>query len=111
MYVKRVHTKVLANANRWIWIGLNFDKHVLEQHRGKDVWYLFPNWDTVQDSEPVENPFSQEDIYEENAVSRLDITNIRIRCTSIQERVMAKTFRGQMNLLSTGFEIGPRNYL
>ena len=111
MIVKRIHTKVIADANRWIWVGLEFDKHNLEQKRGNDVWYLFPNWDTVNEEEPVENPFYDEDIYEENAISRLDITNIRIRCTSIQMRVRAKTFRGQFNLCSIGAEIQLCNYL
>lgn len=111
MIVKRVHNKIIADANRWVWFGLNYDKHSLEQHRGKDVWYRFPTWDTKLDSEPVEDPFVEEDIYEEKALSRLDITNIRIRCTSIQERVKAKTFRAQFNLVSVGFEVGVVNYL
>ena len=111
MVVKRVHNKIIADSNRWWWFGLNFDKHVLEQHRGKDVWYRFPSWDTVLDSEPVENPFSVEDIYEENAISRLTLPQLRIRCTSIQERVMTKTFRAQANLVSVGFEIQPIFYI
>lgn len=110
MYVKRVHNKIIADANRWVWFGLNFDRHTLEQHRGRDVWYRFPTWDTISDDEPVENPFSEEDIYEENAVSRLTISNIRIKCSSIQERVKAKTFRAQFNLISVGFEVTPRIY-
>ena len=111
MIVKRIHNKIIADANRWVWFGLNYDKHEMEQHRGKDVWYRYPIWDTILDKEPVEDAFVVEDIYEENALSRLDITNIRIRCTSIQERVKAKTFRGQFNLVSVGFEVGACNYL
>lgn len=111
MIVKRVHNKIIADANRWVWFGLNYDTHTLEQHRGRDVWYRFPTWDTILDEEPTENPFFTEDIYEEKALSRLDLMNLKIRCTAIQERVKAKTFRAQFNLVSTGFEIGVVNYL
>lgn len=110
MIVKRVHNKVLADANRWWWFGLSYDKHTLRQERGKDVWYRFPNWDTITTRDQVEEPFFTEDIYEENAVSRMDITNIRIRCTSFQVKIRVKTFRAQCNLISTGIEVGPTLY-
>lgn len=111
MIVKHADAKIIANSNRWVWIGLNFDKHYLEQHRGKDVTFRFPTWDTVDDEEPVEMPFATEDIYEENALSRLTIQNLNIRCTSIQMRIRCKTFREQFNLVSTGFQIKPIPYL
>lgn len=111
MIVKRVHSKIIADANRWWWFGLSFDKHTMAQERGKDVWYRFPNYDTITVDEKPEEPFYEEDIYEENAVSRMDITNIKIRCTSFQIKTRVKTFRAQANLISTGIEIGAVNYL
>lgn len=110
MVVKRVHNKVIADTNRWWWFGLSFDKHLLRQERGKDVWYRFPNWDTVTIEERPEEPFYEEDIYEENAVSRMDITNLRVRCTAFQVKIQVKTFRAQANLISTGLEIAPTLY-
>lgn len=107
---KRTQTKVLANCNRWWWIGLSYDKQELEQHRGSEPWYRIPCWDTITDSEPSEYPFPYEDVYEENAVSRLAVSNLRIRCTAIQERVKCKTFRQQANLVSVEFEVYPRMY-
>ena len=111
MIVNRVHTKILADANRWVWIGLDFDKHELKQVRGKDVVYRFPSYDTLVEDETAETAFPTEDIYESNALSRLDITNIRIACTSIQIRVKAKTFRQQFSLCSVGFEVYAKAYL
>ena len=111
MIVKRVHNKVIADANRWWWFGLSFDKHTLAQERGKDVWYRFPNYDTITVEERPEEPFYEEDIYEENAVSRMDITNIKIRCTAFQVKTKVKTFRAQANLISTGIEVQLVNYL
>lgn len=110
MIVKRVHTKVIADANRWWWIGFSYDKHYMYQERGKDLWYRFPNWNTIQKEDQVEEPFFEDDIYEENAVSRMDITNIRIRCTSFQVKIKVKTFRQQCNLISVGLEIAPTLY-
>ena len=107
---KRTQTKVLANSNRWWWIGLSYDKQELEQHRGSEPWYRIPCWDTITDTEPSEYPFPYEDVYEENSVSRLAISNLRIRCTAIQERIKCKTFRNQANLVSVEFEIYPRQY-
>ena len=108
--LKRTQTKVLANCNRWWWIGLSYDKQLLEQHRGSEPWWRMPCWDTITDNEPVEYPFPYEDIYEKDAVSRLAITNLRVRCTSIQERVKCKTFRAQANLVSIEMEVYPRQY-
>lgn len=109
--VSRVHTKVLADANRWVWVGLDFDKHELRQTRGKDTVYRFPCWDTLVEEEPEETAFPDEDIYESNALARLDITNIRVQCTSIQIRVKMKTFRAQANLVSVGAELQFKPYL
>lgn len=107
---KRVHFKVIANCNRWWWFGLSYDKHSLEQHRGSEPWYRVPCWDTITDEEPQEFPFPNEDVYEENALARLTLSNLRIRCTSIQTRVKCKTFRMQANLVSTELEVYPRQY-
>ena len=108
--LKRTQTKVLANCNRWWWIGLSYDKQELEQHRGSEPWYRIPCWDTITDEEPSEYPFPFEDVYEENSVARLAITNLRVKCTSIQERVKCKAFRAQANLVSVEFEIYPRQF-
>ena len=108
--LKRVQNKVIANSNRWWWFGLSYDKQELEQHRGSEPWYRVPCWDTITDTEPQEYPFPNEDVYEENAVSRLAISNLRIRCTAIQERIKCKTFRNQANLVSVEFECYPRQY-
>lgn len=110
MIVKRVHNKVIANCNRWWWFSLAYDKQLLEQHRGTDKWYRMPCWDTITDEEPVESPFPYQDIYEENSVERLTLTHLKIHCSAIQEKIKVKTFRGQANLISTLFEIQPRQY-
>ena len=86
------------------------DKHNLEQHRGSEPWYRMPCWDTITDEEPSEYPFPEEDVYEENAIARLDVSNIRIRAEAIQERVKCKTFRAQANLVSVEFEVQVRQY-
>ena len=108
--LKRVQNKVIANSNRWWWFGLSYDKQELEQHRGSEPWYRMPCWDTITDEEPQEYPFPNEDVYEENAISRLAISNLRVRCTAIQERVKCKTFRAQANLVSVEFEVYPRMF-
>lgn len=111
MLVMRVHNKIIANANRWVWFGLDFDRHTLEQRRGDDVWYRFPTWATVNVDQPVETPFPDEDIYEKDALSRLTLSNIRIRCSSMQVKIKTKTFRSQFNLVSTGLEVILVKYL
>lgn len=110
MTVNRVHVNVLADANRWCWLGLGFDKHDLTQSRGKDIVYREPLWDTENVEEPPETAFPYEDIYEENALKRFDITNIRIRCSTIQLKFKVRTFRGQASLVSIGFEVNPRAF-
>lgn len=107
---KRIHSKIIANSNRWWWLGISFDKRRLEQHRGSEPWYRIPSWDTITDTEPVEYPFPFEDVYEENSISRLTLSHLRIQCTSIQLRVKCKTFRNQANLVSVEFEVMPRQY-
>lgn len=82
----------------------------MEQHRGKDLVWREPVWDTITIEEPVENAFPFEDIYEENSVARLSIRNVRLRCTSIQARVKVKTMRAQFSLISVGWEVQPRQY-
>ena len=109
--VKRAHVKIINNSNRWWWISLNGDKQNMTQRRGGDKWYRQPVWDTVTVTEPAETPFPFEDVFEENAVYRMSITNLRIKCSAVQLRVMAKTFRTQANLVSTELEVMPVQYL
>lgn len=109
--VKRVHTKVLANANRWWWVSIVTDRQFLAQHRGLDNYYRQPCWDTIVDNEPVETPFPVEDVFERDSVYRMSITNLRMQAESVQVRVKTKTFRSQANLLSVLVETQPHNYL
>lgn len=109
--VKRVHAKVLANANR-IWnLSIAVDKQRLTQRRGRDRWYRQPSWDTLIDKEPVETPFPLEDIVERDAVYRLSITNLRIECESVQVRMQTRTFRQQASLLSVLVETQVKQFL
>lgn len=110
MILKRVHNKVLANANRWWWVGLSYDMHTLEQHRGKITTYRIPCWDTLTDVPPVEDAFTEQDIYEENSLSLLTVPNIKTRAISAQVRIKCKTFRAQACLVSTLLEAAPRIY-
>ena len=109
--VKRVHTKVLANANRWWWISIVTDRQFLAQHRGLDNYYRQPCWDTIVDNEPVETPFPVEDVFERDSVYRMSITNLRMQAESVQVRVKTKTFRSQSNLLSVEIEVQPHQYI
>ena len=109
--VKRAFVKVLANANRWWWISINGDKQSLAQYRGRDKWFRQPVWDTINVTEPVEEPFPFEDIYEENSVYRISLYHLRMSCSSVQVKVKTKTFRGQADLLSTLFDVQPHQYL
>ena len=110
MLVKRIHLKVLANSNRWWYMSFLTDKQQLTQYRGNDVWWRKPIWDTIRVDEPVEAPFAFEDIYEEDAIFRLDMTHLRVRCSSIQVRTMVKTFRTQASLISVLLEVQARQY-
>lgn len=109
--VKRVHIKVLANANRWFWVSILGDKHALVQERGRDNVYRQPVWKTNLAKEPAETPFPTEDVFEKDAVQRLSIMNLRIQCESVQVRVMTKCFRSQASLLSVEAEVQPKNFL
>ena len=111
MTVKRLHVKVINNANRWWYLSLNGDKQNMTQFRGHDKWYRQPVWDTITVSEPAETPFPFEDVFEENAVYRMSINNIRLRCSAVQVRVMTKTFRQQANLVSIELENQVKQYL
>lgn len=110
MILKRVHNKVLANSNRWWWVGLTYDKHVLDQVRGKVTAYRIPCWATANAVNAVEDPFNESDVYEEDAVSLLSVTNIRTQAISAQVRIKTKTFRSQASLISTVLEAQPRQY-
>lgn len=109
--VKRVHVKVLANANRWWNISIAGDKQVFTQARTQDSWYRQPCWDTLAVREPVETPFPIEDVFEKDAVYRLSLMNLRLQCESVQVKVQTKTFRAQADLLSVLVECQPKNYL
>lgn len=111
MTVKRVHVKIINNANRWWYLSVNGDKQNMTQFRGHDKWYRQAVWDTITATEPVETPFPFEDVFEENAVYRMSVNNMRLRCSSIQLRVMTKTFRNQANLISIMIEAQPKQYL
>ena len=109
--VKRVHTKIINNSNRWWWISINGDKQNMMQFRGHDKWFRQPVWDTRTVTEPAETPFPFEDVFEENAIYRMSLMNIRLRCSAVQVRVKAKTFRTQANLVSVELEVQPKEYL
>ena len=109
--VKRVHAKVLANANRWWWISIVGDSQFLTQTRGKDNVYRQPSWDTLAIREPAETSFPVEDVFERDSVYRMSITNLRMQCESVQVRAKTKTFRNQANLLSVLVEVQPHQYI
>lgn len=109
--VKRIHAKIINNANRWWWISVNGDKQNMTQFRGHDKWYRQPVWDTITVREPAETPFPFEDIFEENAIYRMSLLNMRLKCSAIQIRVKAKTFRSQANLVSTEAEVQPYQFI
>ena len=109
--VKRVHAKVINNANRWWFISVNGDKQNMTQFRGHDKYFRQPVWDTITVKEPAEKAFPFEDVYEENAIYRMSITNLRLRCSAVQIRVKTKTFRNQANLVSIEAEVQPKQYL
>lgn len=110
MILKRIHNKVIANANRWWLFGISYDADNLTPDRGVQAWYRIPAWATQEIPTTVENPFYDEDVYEENATVLLSLPNLWIRAISVQERIMCRTFRAQANLISTLFEAGVRNY-
>lgn len=111
MIVKRVHAKIINNSNRWWFMSVNGDKQNMTQYRVKDNWYRLPVWDTITVVEPPETPFPFEDAFEENAIFRLSLTNLRIMCSAIQVRMKTKTFRTQANLVSILVEAQPKQYL
>lgn len=111
MTVKRVHNKVLANADRWWYLALTADKDTLYQERGDDVWYRMPCWATHNVEQPVEAPFPTQDIYETQATALFHLNNIKMRGSSVQEKIKCKTFRAQANLVSVLFEAQVKPYL
>lgn len=110
MILQRVYTKVISNATRQWFIGLSFDRDNLDPDRGTHSWYRQPTWATEQLDSNIEDPFSQEDIYEQYATSLLALPNLNARAMSTQVRVQTKTFRSQANLVSVLLEARPRNY-
>ena len=109
--VKRVHVKIINNANRWWWLSINGDKQNMTQFRGHDKWFRQPVWDTITVDEPAETPFPVEDVFEENAIYRMSLTNLRLTCSAVQVRTRVKTFRSQANLVSVELEVAPKQYL
>lgn len=109
--VKRIHAKIINNANRWWYISVNGDKQVMTQFRGHDKWYRQPVWDTITVTESVETPFPFEDVFEENAIYRMSLIGLRLKCSAIQIRVKTKTFRSQANLVSVEAEVQPLQFL
>ena len=109
--VKRVHIKIINNANRWWWLSINGDKQNMTQFRGHDKWFRQPVWDTITVEEPAETPFPIEDVFEENAIYRMSLTNLRLTCSAVQVRARVKTFRSQANLVSVELEVAPKQYL
>lgn len=110
MVLKRVFAKVIANTNRWWWFGLSFDMDNLNPDRGVQAWYRIPCWATEVREPQVEEPFNQEDIYEQYATSLLTMPNLNARVISVQVRVQAKTFRSQANYVSLLLEGQARQY-
>lgn len=110
MILQRVFNKVIANSNRWWWFGLSFDRDDLNPDRGVQAWYRMPSWATKPIASRVEEPFHEEDIYEQYATTLIPLPNLKARVISVQERIMAKTFRAQANLVSVVFEGQMRNY-
>ena len=101
---------MIANANRWWWLGINADKQYQVQFRGPESWYRQPVWDTIDTEDPVETPFPFEDVTEQNATFRMYLSHIKIKGESIQMKVKCKTFRDQANLIGTGFDYQARQY-
>lgn len=111
MILKNVHVEVLANSNRWWWIGITADKPELYQERDKTVTYRVPAWDTVRVEHEPEEAFGVQDVYTEKALYTMNINEIKIRATSVQVKVKCKTFRAQANLVSIGLEAQHKSYL
>lgn len=109
--VKRIHAKIINNSNRHWYISVNGDKQNMTQFRGHDKWYRQPVWDTITVTEPAETPFPFEDVFEENAIYQMSITNLRLRCSAVQVRAKTKTFRNQANLVSIVLEVQPKQFL
>ncbi len=109
--IKRVHVKVLANADRWWWVAISGDKQSFYQERGKDIVYREPVWKNDLVEEPAETAFPSQDIHELYSVYRLSIMNLRLERESVQVKVKAKTFRSQSSLLSVLIEVGIKQYL
>ncbi len=109
--IKRVHVKVLANANRWWWVAVSGDRQTFYQERGKDVVYREPVWRNKIVEEPAETAFPSQDIHELFSVYRLSIMNLRLERESVQVKVKAKTFRHQASLLSVLIELQPKQML
>ena len=83
----------------------------MTQFRGHDKYYRQPVWDTITVQEPAETPFPFEDVFEENAIYQMSLTNIRLQCSAVQVRAKTKTFRNQANLVSIALEVQPRQFL
>lgn len=111
MILKRVHSKVIANTDRWWNFALAKDEHSLTTARKIQAWYRVPVWATESENLPVENPFSEVDVVKENSIATCSIMNLKMDAISVQLRVKCKTFRAQANYISTLFEAQPKQML
>lgn len=110
MMVRRVHIKVLANANRWWNFGVSIDEHSQTQHRGRTITYRMPSWDTIDEEQVVEDPFNTETAYSEKAIDLLTLPNLNARAISTQVKARCKTFSAQASLVSVLLEARTRQY-
>lgn len=110
MILRRVHIKTLANATRWWWVQLNYDRDTLEQVKGNEPWYRVPVWDTIDLDVQVEDPFPDLDNYQDKSVALSSLGYINTRAISVQVCVRCKTFRKQASLLSVLLEARARPY-
>lgn len=110
LIVKRAFIKVISNANRIWYVGVSLDRNDLNPDRGVAAWYRLPTWATKQIHAELEDPFYQEDIFEQYATSMLTLPNLNMRTLSVQFRVKTKTFRSQANYISLLIEGAPRAF-
>lgn len=110
MILRRVHIKVIANANRWWNFGVSIDQHSQTQTRGKTITFRTPSWDTLEAPTTVEDPFDTITAYSEKATDLLTLPNLNARAISVQIKARTKTFRAPANLISVLLESRVRQY-
>lgn len=110
MIIRRVHMKVIANANRWWNFGVSIDEHSQTQIRGKTITFRLPSWDTIDEEPVVEDPFNTETAYSEKAIDLLSIPSLWARALSVQIKARCKTFSAPANFVSVLLESRVRQY-